>query len=65
MAYNCVKFSGKECDGCGCCHPDDEYYCPVCGEWVEDVVYVDNNNEVIGCENCVTERKPREMLRND
>lgn len=65
MAYNCVKFSGKECDGCGDCQADKEYYCPICGELVEDKVYVDNNGEIIGCENCVTEKDPREVLTDE
>lgn len=65
MAYPCIKYGGKECDGCGDCQQDNEYYCPVCGELVEEKVYVDNNGEIVGCENCVTEKDPREMLRDE
>lgn len=65
MAYNCIRISGKECDGCMRCQPDDEYYCPVCGEEVDDTIYVSLDGEIVGCENCVRARDPREMPRND
>ena len=65
MAYNCIKYSNKrECDGCGDCQPEEEYYCPVCGELVEDRVYVSTDGDILGCENCVKEKDPREMLED-
>ena len=66
MAYNCIKYSNKrECDGCGDCQPEEkEYYCPVCGELVEDRVYVSTDGDILGCENCVKEKDPREMIED-
>ena len=40
-----------------------EYYCPICGERVLEVVYVANDGEVLGCENCAQIKEPLEMLR--
>lgn len=61
MSYQCIM-GGGECDGCMRCKGEPkEYYCPVCGELVEETVYVSNNNEVIGCENCVTPKEPSEV----
>jgi hypothetical protein len=64
MAYNCVKYNGKECDGCGECQPDTEYYCPVCGELVEDRIYISAEGDILGCENCIREKDPREMIED-
>lgn len=53
MSYPCILYGG-ECDGCGKCQGEEKkYYCPICGEEV-DGVYVSNDGEVVGCENCVT-----------
>ena len=64
MAYRCVKNQSKECDGCMACHPEVTYtyYCPVCGDEVEETVYTTIDGEVIGCENCVQARDPEGML---
>lgn len=40
-----------------------DYYCPVCGERVLEVVYVTNDGEVLGCENCGQIKEPWEMLK--
>lgn len=65
MAYMCKKYHNKECDACGECNPDSNYYCLVCGEKVYEVVYVNNEGEVIGCENCAQIKEPYEMLENE
>lgn len=44
------------------CQEDREYFCPICGEKVIETVYVDNNGNVIGCENCVETKELGEML---
>lgn len=65
MAYMCSVWSNKECDGCMRCKPDHHYYCPICGEEVYEVVYVSNEGEVIGCENCAQIKEPFEVLENE
>ena len=65
MAYMCSVWSNKECDGCMRCKPNSHYYCPVCGEEVYEVVYVSNEGEVIGCENCAQIKEPFEVLENE
>ena len=61
MAYQCILYGG-ECDGCGRCQEEEKkYYCPVCGEEV-DSVYVDNEGDILGCENCVSIRDAGEVL---
>lgn len=64
MAYHCVRGPG-ECDGCGECSKSKTYYCPVCGEAVFEVVYVDDLGTVLGCENCAQIKEPWEMLEDD
>ena len=62
MSYHCTR-GGGECSGCMECKGEDkEYYCPICGEPVEETVYVDANGDVIGCENCVAAKEPWEVL---
>lgn len=65
MAYPCVKYIGKECDGCGDCQPEAHYYCPVCREEVYETVFVNNDGEVIGCEHCAEIKEPHEVLENE
>lgn len=66
MAYHCVKFPSKECDGCGSCQPPEpRYYCPICDEEVYETVFVNNDGEVIGCENCAEIKEPYEVLENE
>jgi hypothetical protein len=65
MAYPCVKYGGKECDGCGDCQKEHEYYCPVCGELLDDTLYVDTVGEIVGCDSCVSIRHPGEVLSDD
>ena len=65
MAYMCKKYHNRECDGCGDCTPDYHYYCPVCGDEVYETVFVSNDGEVIGCENCAQIKEPFEMLKNE
>lgn len=62
MSYMCRKGGNRECDGCGACQPEVHYYCPVCGGEVYETVFVDNNKEVIGCENCAEIKEPHEIL---
>jgi hypothetical protein len=40
MAFGCVKYSGRECDGCMDCKPTPHYYCPICDEEVNETVFV-------------------------
>lgn len=61
MAYMCKRY-GKECDACGECRPDPHYYCPVCGEEVYETVFVANDGEILGCENCAQIKEPYEVL---
>lgn len=61
MAFRCVKGRG-ECNGCMDCKPEVHYYCPICGEEVYETVFVDNDGDVIGCENCAEIKTPDEML---
>ena len=63
MAYICI-LSGGECDGCMACKPTSHYYCPICGKEVFETVYL-NDDEIIGCENCVETREPYEVLDNE
>lgn len=65
MAYPCIKYSGQECDGCMDCKPDIHYYCPVCKEEVYEAVFVDNDGDVIGCDNCVEIKEPHEVIDDE
>jgi hypothetical protein len=65
MAYHCTKNYNKECDGCGGCEPEIHYYCPICGAEVFETVYVNNECDVIGCENCAEIKEPHEVLENE
>lgn len=61
MAMICIH--GGECTGCMACQEEEkEYYCPICGEKVFETVYVSNDGDVVGCENCVTTKEPYEVL---
>ena len=62
MGYYCVKNSSRECDGCMDCKPVGHYYCPVCSMEVLETVFVADNGEVIGCENCAEIKEPHEVL---
>lgn len=63
MAYNC-KYGNRECDGCGRCEEDQKYFCPICGEEVYETVFVTNDGEVIGCENCAQIKEPCDILKS-
>lgn len=65
MAYCCIKNPNIECDGCMACKPDPHYYCPICGEEVFETVFVDNDGEIIGCENCAKTKEPYEVFENE
>jgi uncharacterized OB-fold protein len=65
MAYHCVKNNSKECDGCMDCSPYPHYYCPLCGEEVYETVFVNNDGDVIGCENCAEIKEPHEVLTDE
>lgn len=62
MAYNC-KYGSRECDGCGRCEEDQKYFCPICGEEVYETVFVTNDGEVLGCENCAQIKEPCDILK--
>ena len=62
MMYVCNWKSGNhECDGCGCCDETPTYICPICGEEVYESVFVTNDGEVLGCDNCAHIKEPYEM----
>lgn len=65
MAYSCVKGIKEECDGCMECKEEIFFYCPVCGEMVLETVFVSNNGEIIGCENCAEIKEPWEMQKDE
>ena len=66
MAYTCVKGLKNECDGCMDCKGGEPiYYCPICGEEVCETVFVSNDGEVLGCDNCAHIKEPQEMLRDE
>lgn len=65
MGYMCVKNSRVECDGCMACKEEVHYYCPICGKEVYETIFVDNNRNVIGCENCAEIKEPHEVLENE
>lgn len=64
MGYYCVKDNRRECDGCMDCKPEQNYYCPICGEEVYETVFV-SDGEVIGCEHCAEIKEPHEVLGNE
>ena len=64
MGFMCEHGRG-ECDGCMECKPDIHYYCPVCGEEVFETVFVDNDGDIIGCENCAEIKEPHEVFDNE
>ena len=64
MGYICMN-TNKECDGCMECKPSPHYYCPICDQEVFDTVYIGEDGEVIGCENCVQTKEPYEVLENE
>lgn len=61
MAYHC-KCGNRECDGCGNCKEDHTYICPICGEEVFETVFVSNDGEVLGCDNCAQIKEPCDMI---
>jgi len=30
-----------------------EYYCPVCGAWYPEAIYLDSADNIVGCESCL------------
>lgn len=65
MAYCCIKNPVKECNGCMTCQPEVHYYCPICSEEIYETVFVNNDGEIIGCENCVETKEPYEVFENE
>ena len=65
MAYMCIKHHYKECDGCGDCKSVPRYFCPVCGEEVFEAVFVANDGEILGCDNCAHIKEPNEILEDE
>ena len=64
MAYMC-KRGNHECDGCGECRKEKTYYCPICGEAVSETVFVSNDGEVLGCDNCAQIKEPCDMIEDN
>lgn len=64
MGYICIKDKNRECDGCMTCKADS-YICPICGEEVYEVVYVSNDGNVIGCDNCAQIKEVWEMIEDE
>ena len=62
MAMVCIR-GGSECDGCMDCQEQQEYYCPICGEEVTETVYVSNDGEIVGCENCIIKKETWEVTQ--
>ena len=62
MAYMCIYNHKLECDGCMKCKETTTYHCPVCGAEIEDAVYVYRNGDIVGCERCIKEKEPSEVL---
>ena len=52
MSYPCI-LNGSECDGCGNCE-EPMPICEFCGS-EHEYNYVDDNGNILGCENCITE----------
>lgn len=65
MAYYCVKNHVRECDGCMDCRSGKSVYCPVCGEEIYEKAYVNRDNDIVGCENCICEKEPYEVLEDE
>jgi hypothetical protein len=47
------------------CRPEVHYYCPICDAEVYETVFVNNEGEVIGCENCAEIKEPHEVLSDE
>lgn len=39
--------------GCPNAEDDSVFYCPKCGEEVDETVYKDTDGDIIGCDQCV------------
>ena len=65
MAYRCILNASLECDGCKACKPERHYYCPICGKEIFETVYVDNDGDVVGCENCTVTKEPYEVFEDE
>ena len=62
MAYMCIKHHNRECFACGNCQDVREYECPECGK-VAETLYTSNvNDEILGCDNCITVKDAYEVL---
>lgn len=64
MAMHCV-YGGRECDGCMRCQPEEKiYYCPICGGELGggDDIILNNEGEIVGCENCIRRKEAYEVL---
>jgi transcription elongation factor Elf1 len=47
------------------CKPEEHYFCPICGQEVYETVFVANEGDVIGCDNCAQIKEPWEMLKDE
>lgn len=56
MAMIC-RNGARECDGCMDCYQEPgPFHCPVCGaqlDYGDNVYFVRENDEIIGCECCI------------
>lgn len=49
--FACVKYAGRECDGCGACDPPAT--CPVCGQECDVIYKLVDDGTVVGCDVCI------------
>lgn len=56
MAMICVN-GARECTGCQDCYTEPKsFHCPMCGavlDYGDTIYFVRENDEIIGCENCI------------
>ena len=64
MGFGCVK-TNRECDGCMDCKPDPHYFCPICGEEIYETIFITNDGDVLGCENCAQIKEPWEVINSE
>ena len=65
MAYYCIKNGVRECDGCMSCRDEKSVCCPVCDERIIEKAYVNRDNEIVGCKNCIREKEPYEVIEDE
>lgn len=56
MALSCINVA-RECNGCMRCRDDEDIFCPICDNRVDEILYVNAEGETVGCENCIYEQR--------